>query len=62
MNLTKKTIVLVNFLLKKYQNLFDGTLGNFNEGKINIELKPGATPFRGQSYPILQAQKDLMRM
>ena len=41
--------------------MFDGTLGNFNEGEINIELKPGATPFRGKPYPIPQAQKDLMR-
>ena len=48
-------------LLKKYQNLFDGTLGNFNQGEIDITLKPSATPFRGESYPIPQAQKDLMR-
>jgi len=48
-------------LLKRHKTLFDGTLGNFNEGEIDISLKPGVTPFRGRPYPIPHAQKHLMR-
>jgi len=48
-------------LLKRHKTLFDGTLGNFNDGEIDMTLKPGVTPFRGRPYPIPHAQKDLMR-
>jgi len=48
-------------LLKRHKTLFDGTLGNFNDGEIDITLKPGVTPFRVRPYPIPHAQKDLMR-
>ena len=32
-------------LLKKYEHLFDGTLGTWNNKPYNIELKEGAKPY-----------------
>jgi hypothetical protein len=44
-------------LLLKYEELFDGTLGDWNRPPISIELKEGAKPFHGRTYPIAQIQK-----
>jgi hypothetical protein len=32
-------------LLNKFSNLFDGTLGKWNQDPIKLELKEGATPY-----------------
>ena len=39
-------------LLKTYEQLFDGTLGEFRTSPVSIKLKPDATPFHGKAYPI----------
>jgi hypothetical protein len=44
-------------LLLEYELLFDGTLGNWNQPLISIELKEGAKPYHGRSYPIPQTHK-----
>jgi hypothetical protein len=41
-------------LLLKYEELFDGTLGDWNRLPISIKLKKGAKPFHGRPYPIAQ--------
>jgi hypothetical protein len=44
-------------LLLEYESLFDGTLGDWNRPPVSIELKEGATPYHGRSYPIPQIHK-----
>ncbi len=41
-------------MLLKYETVFDGTLGNWNQPPVSIELKEGATPYHGRPYPIAQ--------
>jgi hypothetical protein len=41
-------------LLLEYELLFNCTLGNWNWPPISIELKEGAKPYHGRSYPIPQ--------
>ena len=44
-------------LLLDYESLFDGTLGDWNRPPVSIELKDGAKPYHGRSYPIPQIHK-----
>ena len=39
-------------LLFKHESLFDGTLGTWKTDLVNLELKPGATPYYGHPYQI----------
>jgi hypothetical protein len=39
-------------LLKKYQSLFDGTLGHWKSEDYDIKLKEGATPYHARPFPI----------
>ena len=40
-----------------YEQLFDGTLGDWNRQPISIEMKEGAKPYHGRPYPIAQIHK-----
>jgi hypothetical protein len=44
-------------LLLKYEELFDGTLGDWKLPPVSIELKEGAKPYHGRPYPILKVHK-----
>jgi hypothetical protein len=44
-------------LLLKYEMLFDGTLGDWNQPPISIELKEGAKPYHDRPYPVAQVHK-----
>ena len=44
-------------LLLKFEQLFDGTLGNWNLPPVSFELKEGAKPFHGRPYPIPKIHK-----
>ena len=39
-------------LLKTYEHLFDGTLGDFNTTPVSIELLPDAKPYHARPYPV----------
>ncbi len=39
-------------LLKKYESLFDGTLGTWKTDPIDIELKEGAKPYHAKPWPV----------
>ena len=39
-------------MLVTYQELFDGTLGDFNTKPVHIEMKPDATPYHGKAYQV----------
>jgi hypothetical protein len=34
-------------LLKKYESLFDGTLGDWNTKLVSVQLKEGVSPYHG---------------
>jgi hypothetical protein len=44
-------------LLLKYEELFDGMLGNWKLPPVSIELKEGAKPYHGRPYPIPKVHK-----
>jgi hypothetical protein len=49
-------------LLLKYEELFDGTLGDWKLPPVSIELKEGIKPYHGRPYPIPKIHKaTLMR-
>ena len=39
-------------LLQNYDELFDGTLGDFKTEPVKLELKEGAKPYHGRPFPI----------
>ncbi len=43
---------LLLVLLLKFEELFDGTLGEWNSLPVSFELKEGAKPYHGRPYPI----------
>ncbi len=44
-------------LLLKYEELFDGLLGDWKLPPVSIELKEGAKPYHGRPYPIPKVHK-----
>ncbi len=44
-------------LLLKFEQLFDGTLGEWTLPPVSIQLKEGAKPFHGRPYPIPKVHK-----
>jgi hypothetical protein len=44
-------------LLKKFEPLFDGTLGNWRTKPVSFQLKDGVTPYHGKAFLIPQVQK-----
>ena len=46
---------MLKALLKKYEHLFDGTLGVWNDEPYNIELKEGAKPYHSRPFPVPKA-------
>ena len=39
-------------LLKKFEPLFDGTLGHWRTKPVSFQLKDGVTPYHGRAFPI----------
>ena len=44
-------------LLTEFEELFDGTLGDWKD-PVSFELKEGAKPYHGRSYPVPKANKE----
>jgi hypothetical protein len=44
-------------LLKEFEELFDGTLGDWKTEPVSFELKEGATPYHDRPYPVPKMQK-----
>ena len=51
-NLNVEQRIQLNSTLKKFEDLFDGTLGKWKTRPYNIELKEDAKPFYKNPYPI----------
>ena len=49
-------------LLKRYEDLFDGTLGHWNDVEYKIDLKPDVEPYHARSYPIPHKYVETLKM
>jgi hypothetical protein len=47
-------------LLLKFEQLFDGTLGEWNLPPVSIQFEKGAQPFHGRPYLIPKVHKDTL--
>jgi hypothetical protein len=45
-------------LLKKYESLFDGTLGDWKTKPVSFQLREGVFPHHGRAFPVLEIHKD----
>jgi hypothetical protein len=48
---------LLEFLMK-YEDLFDGTLGDWKTEPVSVELKEGTRPYHGRPYPVPKVHKQ----
>ena len=48
-------------LLKKYESLFDGSLGTWKGEDYNIELRSDATPYHARAFPIPRIHEQTLR-
>ena len=39
-------------LLLEFEELFDGTLGDWKTEPVKFQVKPGTTPYHGRAFPI----------
>jgi hypothetical protein len=44
-------------LLRKYESLYDGTLGDWRTKPVSFQLKEGASPYHGQAFPVPKIHK-----
>ena len=49
-------------LLRKYEHLFDGTLGTWNNEPYDIELKDGAQPYHSRPFPIPKVHERTLKI
>jgi hypothetical protein len=47
-------------LLKKYESLFDGTLGDWKTKTILFQLREGVSPYHGQAFPVPKIHNDVI--
>ena len=45
-------------LLTEYEELFDGTLGDWNSEPVSFELKKGTKPYHGRPFPVPKSHKE----
>jgi hypothetical protein len=45
-------------LLKKYESLFEGTLGYWKTKPVSFQLKEGVSPYHGRAFPVPKIHKD----
>ncbi len=47
-------------LMKKYELLFDGTLGDWKIKPVSFQLKEGVSPYHGQAFPVPKIHKETL--
>jgi len=52
----------LHMLLEKFKDLFDGSLGKWNMGAYDVELRPDATPYHARAFPIPKAYTETLRV
>eukprot|EP00804_Cyclotella_cryptica_P013951 CCRYP_002461-RA/>CCRYP_002461-RA protein AED:0.43 eAED:0.43 QI:0/-1/0/1/-1/1/1/0/99 len=45
-------------LLTEFEELFDGTLGDWYTEPVSFELEEGAKPYHGKAYPVPKSRKE----
>ena len=48
-------------VLIEFEDLFDGTLGEWKTEPISFKLKEGSKPYHGRAFPIPQVHKETVR-
>ena len=48
-------------LLMEFEELFDGTLGEWDTDRVSLELKEGARPYSCNPYPVPRLHKDTLK-
>jgi RNase H-like domain found in reverse transcriptase/Reverse transcriptase (RNA-dependent DNA polymerase)/Integrase zinc binding domain len=61
-HLSTREKIALNSLLRKFEKLFDGTLGYWLNEEYDIELKPGAKPYHARAYGIPKAYEDITKV
>ena len=51
---------LLSFL-RKYEDMFDGTLGNYNGSDYKIELNDGVRPYHAKPFPIPRIHEETLK-
>ena len=60
-HLTKDQRFHLKLLLYEFEELFDGTLGEWNTAPVDLKLKPGAEPFQLNPFPIAKIHYETLR-
>jgi len=47
-------------LLSEFEELFDGTLGDWNTEPVSFDLKEGAKPYHGRAFPVPKFHKETL--
>ena len=48
-------------LLQEFEELFDGTLGDWDGEPVSLQLKEGAKPYHGRSFPIPKKHMEITK-
>ncbi len=48
-------------LLTEFEDLFDGTLGDWDTEPVSLKLKEGAKPYHGRPFPTPKAHKETLK-
>jgi len=48
-------------LLQRFEQLFDGTLGDWKTSPVKLELRKGVRPFNGRAYPVPVIHKETLK-
>ena len=48
-------------LLQDFEELFDGTLGDWKTEPVHLELKPDAKPYHGKAFPVPFIHKETLK-
>ncbi len=49
---------LLQLLLKKYESLFDSTLGDWKTKPVLFQLRERVSPYHGRAFPVPKIHKD----
>jgi hypothetical protein len=48
-------------LLRKYEHLFDGTLGTFETSEVKLNLKEDYKPYHAKAFPVPKNHHDTLK-
>ena len=49
-------------LLQEFEELFDGTLGDWDCNPVSLQLKKGAQPYHGRPFPIPKKHVEIQQL